>query len=51
MIDHISITCVARLTAGRDTVLHGISELRGGEESLTAIDPQGAAFGSARPRK
>ena len=37
--------------AGGGTILHGPSEIPGGEYSLTAVDPQGAVFGLVGPRK
>jgi predicted enzyme related to lactoylglutathione lyase len=37
--------------AGGGTILHGPSEIPGGEHSLTAVDPQGAIFGLVGPRK
>ena len=37
--------------AGGGTLLHGPSEIPGGEYSLTATDPQGAVFGLVGPRQ
>lgn len=42
---------VAAIAAGGGTVIHGPQEIPGGEFSLNAIDPQGAAFGLVGPRK
>ena len=41
----------AAVTAGGGQILHGPIEIPGGEYSLNAIDPQGAAFGLVGPRK
>ena len=38
------------VTAGGGKILHGPVEIPGGEYSLNAIDPQGAAFGLVGPR-
>ena len=37
--------------SGGGTILHGPSEIPGGEYSLTAVDPQGAVFGLVGPRQ
>jgi predicted enzyme related to lactoylglutathione lyase len=39
------------VTDGGGTILHGPMEIPGGEYSLNALDPQGAAFGLVGPRK
>lgn len=41
----------AAVRSGGGTVLHGPIQIPGGEYSLNAADPQGAAFGLVGPRK
>ena len=42
---------LAAVQAGGGQVLHGPDQIPGGEYSLNALDPQGAAFGIVGPRK
>tara|TARA_B000000460_G_C21460438_1_gene367787 strand:- start:65 stop:868 length:804 start_codon:yes stop_codon:yes gene_type:complete len=42
---------VAALQSGGGTLVHGPSQIPGGEFSTVCVDPQGAAFGLVGPRK